>query len=76
MRKFLFLFLWSFILCGCATTYKSLNWRGGYTDLTLDEDTFSICFVGNRFTSYQKVKNFCAHFKNILRYIFISIFLT
>jgi hypothetical protein len=59
MYRFLFLlFFLCSLLCGCATAYKSLNWNGGYTDLTLNEDTFSIYFAGNRFTSYKRVKDF------------------
>jgi hypothetical protein len=41
------------MLCGCATPYGKYGLAGGYTDVRIDENTFSISVDNNGYTSQQ-----------------------
>src|SRR5215831_412698 len=51
-------FLCLFIVCGCATPYQHEGFKGGYSDLLLDSDTFQVSFKGNGYTSSDKVETY------------------
>src|ERR1700687_6234016 len=44
---------------GCATDYKSQSFRGGYSEVRLDENVFNVRFAGNAYTSPEKAADFC-----------------
>lgn len=46
------------VVGGCATTYQSVAFTGGYEETRLDENVFSIFFRGNGFTSSQRAQDF------------------
>jgi len=47
MRKILVLILFSILLIsGCATPYEPQTWRGGYTDVQINTDSFIVSFKG------------------------------
>ena len=43
-------------LAGCATPYQPEGFRGGYSDLQIDVNTFRVDFRGNGFTSRRTVE--------------------
>jgi len=47
------------IPAGCATDYKSESFRGGYSEVRLDENVFTVRFAGNAYTSPEKAADFC-----------------
>jgi hypothetical protein len=47
-----------FSLCGCATPYQPLGFRGGYSDLLLESDRFRVSFKGNGYTSADTVETY------------------
>jgi hypothetical protein len=47
-----------FILYGCATPYQPEGFRGGYSDLLLEGDTFRVSFRGNGYTSADTVETY------------------
>ena len=57
MRK-LFLFIIPLIVIGCSTPYQPKGFRGGYTDLNIQDNIFQISFSGNGYIGCQKVQNF------------------
>ena len=53
----------SFILClflvgGCSTAYQREGFKGGYSDLLLDSNTFRVSFRGNGYTSSDTVETY------------------
>ena len=46
------------ILVGCATPYQSKGFRGGYSEVQLDANTFRVNFIGNGNTSRERVDVF------------------
>lgn len=44
-----------FLLSGCATSYKTLGFNGGYSEIRKTPDSFIITFTGNEYTSQEKV---------------------
>src|SRR5438270_4343037 len=44
------------VLAGCETPYQVIGYRGGYTDIPLDANTFRVSFEGNGLTSSQTVE--------------------
>ena len=57
--KFLYiLIVSSVLLSGCATTYKSNGFSGGYSETQLDENVFKVVFRGNEYTSRERVADF------------------
>src|ERR1700710_750600 len=49
--------------CTTATPYQPLDPRGGmsaggYSEQRLDENHYRVCFLGNEFTSRQRVENY------------------
>ena len=45
-------------LVGCATSYQSSGFTGGFTDTQLAPDVFRVSFSGNAFTSSDRVQDF------------------
>ena len=48
----------SFFIQGCATTYKSSGFSGGYSETKLDENVFKVRFRGNGYTSRERASDF------------------
>ncbi|MFV8451338.1 CC0125/CC1285 family lipoprotein [Vibrio campbellii] len=46
------------LLSGCATTYQSNGFSGGYSETQLDENVFKVAFRGNGYTSKERVADF------------------
>ena len=42
----------------CATPYQPVAYTGGYSELKLDEDVYSVRFSGNGYTSRDRVETF------------------
>ena len=64
---------WAMVVCGivitlagCATPYQKSGFRGGYSDVQIDGNTFSVEFRGNGYTRRQTVETYllyrCAQF--------------
>lgn len=52
-------FLIGILFSGCATNYGSKSfWHGGYSDMKIQDDTFSISFSGNSSTSTERAGAF------------------
>lgn len=47
-----------FLLIGCATTYQSKGFSGGFSETQLDENIFTVRFNGNGFTSAERASDF------------------
>jgi hypothetical protein len=47
------------ISAGCATDYKSQSFRGGFSETRLDENLFTVRFVGNAYTAPDRASDFC-----------------
>ena len=45
-------------LAGCATSYKSKGFGGGYSDTRLAPDSFRVMFRGNAYTSPERMQDF------------------
>ena len=45
-------------LTGCATPYQTNGFRGGYSDVQLDSNTFNVEFRGNGYTRRQTVETY------------------
>ena len=46
------------IFIACATAYKRDGFTGGYSELQLDENVFSVSFKGNGFTNSERAEDF------------------
>src|SRR5262245_65287639 len=49
----------AFLLSGCATSYQSNGFTGGYSETQLAPDVFRVAFRGNRYTSPEQARDFC-----------------
>lgn len=58
MKNILTLIAFCFLICSCATHYNSLGFRGGYSDLKIDSDTYEVEFVGNGYTSQNLIERY------------------
>ncbi len=47
-----------FILAGCATSYHSSGFAGGFSDTQFAPDAFRVVFRGNGYTSAERVQDF------------------
>ncbi|MBI5384438.1 MAG: hypothetical protein HZA90_07090 [Verrucomicrobia bacterium] len=45
-------------LSGCATSYQSSGFTGGYKETQLAPDVFRVTFRGNRYTSPERAQDF------------------
>ncbi|MBL7131290.1 MAG: hypothetical protein ISS45_07825 [Candidatus Omnitrophica bacterium] len=45
-------------LVGCATGYGRKGWKGGYTDLRLQDDIFKVTFKANAYTGRDKAQDY------------------
>ena len=50
------LWVMAIALAGCATPYQKNGFRGGYSDVQLDSNTFNVEFRGNGYTRRQTVE--------------------
>lgn len=57
MKKVVFL-LFLFFVSACSTSYQPEGRTGGYTDIQLSKNVFSVSFSGNGFTSNKKTNDF------------------
>ena len=46
------------LFSGCATTYQSNGFSGGYSETQLDENVFKVAFRGNGYTGRERVADF------------------
>ncbi len=46
------------MIAGCATSYQSNGFSGGYSDLKLQDNVFKISFRGNGYTNEQRAADF------------------
>ncbi|RTZ13596.1 hypothetical protein EJ063_19505 [Vibrio aquaticus] len=46
------------LLGGCATTYQSQSFTGGYSETQLDENVFVVSFEGNGYTTKKRAAAF------------------
>ncbi len=58
LKQYLLIIVVPFVLQGCATSYHSSGFSGGYSETQLDENVFSISFRGNGFTNRERVADF------------------
>ncbi len=47
-----------FLSQGCATSYQSSGFSGGYSETQLDENVFNVSFRGNGYTGRERVADF------------------
>lgn len=57
-NKILTAFVLIMTLQGCATSYSTQGFTGGYSETRLDTNVFQVSFNGNGFTSFQKTRDF------------------
>ena len=57
MKKYLTI-LFAIFLTSCATHYGISGFRGGYTEIKIDENTYDVSFKGNGYTSGEQIKRF------------------
>ena len=48
----------AFLLAGCATSYQSNGFTGGYSETQLAPDVFRVAFRGNGYTSPERAQDF------------------
>ncbi|MFD2177758.1 CC0125/CC1285 family lipoprotein [Veronia pacifica] len=58
MKKLSVLILVLACLQGCATTYQSNGFTGGYSETQIDENVFKVTFKGNAYTSKERASDF------------------
>lgn len=56
MKKYFFIVFIFF--CSCATQYKPVGFKGGYSDLKIDSDTYEVEFLGNGYTSQSLIERY------------------
>ncbi|MDD5774133.1 MAG: hypothetical protein PHX78_11780, partial [bacterium] len=56
--KNIWMILIVFTLFGCATSYRSRGFNGGYSDTQLDTNVFRVTFNGNSNTTRERVNDF------------------
>lgn len=58
MRKQLWLFFVVIAVVGCATAYTRQGWKGGYTNIKLQDDIYKVSFRGNAYCGEERAENF------------------
>ncbi len=58
MLKLFFISFVFVLLLGCATSYQSRGFSGGYSETQLDENVFKVSFIGNRYTKKERASDF------------------
>ncbi len=58
MKKLFITLVISIFMQGCATTYQSNGYTGGYSETQLDENVFKVSFRGNGFTNSERTEDF------------------
>lgn len=61
MKKIILILITVGLLIACATKYRELEFRGGYTDRKMAEDIFVVRFTGNGFTSKRLVADYALY---------------
>lgn len=56
--KNIWIILTIFTFFGCATSYRSRGFNGGYSETQLDTNVFRVSFNGNSYTSREKVYDY------------------
>ena len=57
MKNYLII-LFAVFLTSCATHYGISGFRGGYTEIKIDENTYDVSFKGNGYTSGEQIKRY------------------
>jgi hypothetical protein len=68
MKRFVGLLGVAIIFSCCATAYKKIGWKGGYSETQLGENIFRVSFRGNGFTREERASDF-----NLLRSAEVSL---
>lgn len=58
MKNVITLIAFCFLMCSCATHYNSDGFRGGYSELKIDTDTYEVKFTGNGYTSQSLIEKY------------------
>ncbi|MGJ3495583.1 CC0125/CC1285 family lipoprotein [Piscirickettsia salmonis] len=59
MKNTLYIFIFLCLtLQGCATTYQSKGYSGGYSETQLSENMFKVSFKGNAHTTKERAEDF------------------
>lgn len=58
-KLFVNLIMFCSFFCLCCTPYKSVGFRGGYSEIRLDTNIFNVSFKGNGYTSTERATDFC-----------------
>ncbi len=58
LKYFLLIVVALTALWGCATSYKSKGFTGGFSELQLAPDVFRVTFNGNAYTSGERAQDF------------------
>lgn len=58
LKKSICLLLLTILITGCATSYQSKGFTGGFSETQLDENVFQVFFEGNAYTSSQRAIDF------------------
>jgi len=48
----------SYLLVGCAVTYKPATGSGGYSEVKLNENTYEVTFEGNQYNHLDEVRTY------------------
>ena len=58
MKQIIIISVAMLFLQGCATSYQSDSFTGGYSETQLDENVFKVSFRGNGYTRRDRVSDF------------------
>ncbi|MCY1719578.1 hypothetical protein OU798_04455 [Prolixibacteraceae bacterium Z1-6] len=65
------------LFTSCATHYNSVGYRGGYSEIRIDENTYEVTFKGNGYTCSETIKRYflyhCAELTNEKGYSYFII---
>lgn len=48
----------SYLIMGCAVTYKPADGSGGYSEIKINENTYEVTFEGNQYNSLDEVRTY------------------
>lgn len=58
MKNLFIISLAAIFIQGCSTPYKHSGFRGGYSEIQLDENVFKVSFRGNGYTGRERASDF------------------
>lgn len=58
MKKLICLLILVMLVSGCATGYGGQGFKGGYTDVKIQDDIFKISFKGNAFLDSSRCQDY------------------